>query len=142
MLKKIHGAEPTVKAVELRRHEQQVKRLKKMVSDGGQRQSLIQVARDQVLAQQRSVFVKQNKKLPEFGGYGLFNQATRNTMHDKKQFRTLWTTTEKVKKGRNNQRYQLTAGADHNSTQGVPVALKGAKFKRPGSRVHHDQQQH
>lgn len=63
-------------------------------------------------------------------------------MHDKKQFRTLWTSTEKVKKGRNNQRYQLTAGADHNSTQGVPAALKGAKFKRPRSRAKHDQQQH
>ena len=37
MLKKIHGAEASVKAVELRRHEQQVKRLKKMVSDGGHR---------------------------------------------------------------------------------------------------------
>jgi len=135
MLKKIHGAEPTVKALELRRHEQQVKRLKKMVSDGGHRQSLIQVARDQVLAQQRSVFVKQNQKLPEFGGFGLFNQATRN---EKKQLRTLWTSTDKVKKGRNNQRYNLhqqsSVGPDNSSTQGPSATLKGAKFKRPVNR--------
>ena len=103
MLKKIHGAEPSVNAMELRRHEQQVKRLKKMVSDGGHRQSLAQVARDQVLAHQRSVFVKQNQKLPEFGGGGLLNHGSRN---DKKYLKALWTSTDKATKGRNNQRYQ------------------------------------
>ena len=70
-----------------------------MVSDGGHRQSLVQVARDQVLAHQRSVFVKQNPRLPEFGGGGLLNPGTRN---DKKYLKALWTSTDKVKKGRNN----------------------------------------
>mgnify|MGYP006099037671 CR=1 FL=1 len=75
--------------------------------------------------------MKQNQRLPEFGGSGLLKQGTRN---DRKQLKALWTSTDKVGKGRNNQRYQSLMGQD-NSTYGPSVTLKGAKFKRPGNRM-------
>lgn len=102
MLKKIHDAKPTIKNSEYKKHEEKVQKLKKMVSDGSNRLSLVQVARDQVLFQQKSIFMKQHKKMPEFGGLGLANLMNRN---EKKQSRTLWTSADKMKKGRNNLRY-------------------------------------
>ena len=41
ILKKIHHAEPTLKISEFKKHAKEAKRLKKMVSDGSHRQSLI-----------------------------------------------------------------------------------------------------
>jgi hypothetical protein len=52
MLRKIHGARPSIKNSEFVKHEKKSKYLKKMVSDGSKRQSIIQAARAMIISQE------------------------------------------------------------------------------------------
>ena len=52
MIKKIHCAQPTIKVTEFRNHEKQAKKLKKIVSTGDKRQSIVQAARELILSQE------------------------------------------------------------------------------------------
>jgi hypothetical protein len=52
MLKMIHAAKPTIQAKELLKHEKRSNQLKKMVSEGTKRQSIIQAARQLIISQE------------------------------------------------------------------------------------------
>ena len=59
MLKKIHYAKPSVQSSEHKKFHQKTQKLKKMVSDGSKRQSIVQAARDLIISQE----IKVNKRL-------------------------------------------------------------------------------
>ena len=52
MLKKIHFAEPSIKFNKYKNHEQNVERLKKLISTGGSKQIMMQAARDLVISKE------------------------------------------------------------------------------------------
>lgn len=52
MLQKIHGARPSINKADIVKHAKKAKYLKKMVSDGSKRQSIIQAARQMIISQE------------------------------------------------------------------------------------------
>ena len=61
MLKKIHNAKPTVRNSDLLKHEAKTKQLKKMVSDGAKRQSILDAAREMIITKERAAFKNKAK---------------------------------------------------------------------------------
>ena len=53
MLKKIHFAQPSVKYSEYVKHERNVEKLKKQISNGSTRLTMMQAARDVIVAKEK-----------------------------------------------------------------------------------------